>query len=50
MDLNRSAASKNNVPRRKNMIDFDTLKNAADYIAENCEDDGVAKTIRKFCF
>lgn len=28
----------------------DTLKNAADYIAENCEDDGVAKTIRKFCF
>ena len=28
----------------------DTLKNAADYIAENCEDDGVAKTIREFCF
>ncbi len=28
----------------------DALKKEADYVAENAEDDGVAKTIRKFCF
>lgn len=28
----------------------DDLKKEADYVAENCDADGVAKTIRKFCF